>query len=114
MTGDFPLNAPAPTVVLSNGRVVSDSYFNPAYPIARKNDVDMIKADDTNIVNIRIEKGFTLGRNQRLSVSGDVFNLFNAAAASSFLSADVRAANFGKPSGYQAPRVGQLAVRFVF
>jgi hypothetical protein len=114
MTGDFPLNAAAPTVVLSNGRVVTDPFFNPAYPRARKNDVDMIKADDTNIVNLRLDKEFVLPRNHRINLSGDVFNLFNAAAASSFLSADVRAANFGLPSGYQAARVGQIAVRYTF
>jgi hypothetical protein len=114
MTGDFPLNAAASTVVLSNGRVVSDPFFNPAYPRARKNDVDMIKADDTHFVNLRIEKGFALPANRRISVSGDIFNLLNAAAASTFLSADVRSANFARPSGYQSARVGQLAVRFVF
>lgn len=114
MTGNFPLNAAAPTVVLSNGRAVSDPFFNPAYPRARKNDVDMIKADDTNVVNLRIEKGFVLPGNRRISVSGDAFNLFNAAAASSFLSADIRAANFARPSGYQPARVGQIAVRFTF
>jgi hypothetical protein len=114
MTGDFPLNAAAPTVILSNGRAVSDPFFNPAYPRARKNDVDMIKADDTHVVNLRIEKGFVLPGARRVSLSVDVFNLFNAAAASSFLSSDVRAANFAVPSGFQAARVGQLAARFAF
>jgi hypothetical protein len=114
MTGDFPLNAAAPSLTLSNGRVVSDPFFNPAYPRARKNDVDMIKADDVQIVNLRIEKGFTLAGKRRFSVSGDAFNVFNAAAASSFLSADIRSANFGIPSNFQAARVGQLALRMTF
>src|SRR5262245_18486486 len=114
MTGDFPLNAAAPTFTLSNGRVVNDPFFNPAYPRARKNDVDMIKLDDVHIVNIRIDKSFELPGNRRISVSGDVFNLFNAAAVASFLSSDIRSANFGRPSTYQAPRVGQLAMRMTF
>jgi hypothetical protein len=114
MTGDFPLNAAAPTVILSNGRAVSDPFFNPAYPRARKNDVDMITLDDTHIVNIRVEKSFELPGGRRFSVSGDAFNLFNAAAVASFLSADIRSANFGLPSTYQAPRVAQLAVRMAF
>src|SRR5262245_20886718 len=114
MTGDFPLGAAAPTVTLSNGRVVSDQFFNPAYPRARKNDVDMIKADDVHIVNLRVEKNVTLPRNRTFSVSLDLFNLFNAAAASSFLSSDVRSSNFGIPSNFQAARVGQLAMRMTF
>lgn len=114
MTGDFPLGAAAPTIVLSNGRAVSDPFFNPAYPRARRNDVDMLKADDTHVVNLRAEKGFTLPRNAKISVSGDVFNLFNAAAATSFLSSDIRSANFGVRSGFQPARVGQLTVRVTF
>ena len=114
LTGDFPLNAAAPTVILSNGRAVSDPFFNPAYPRARRNDVDMIKADDTHVVNVRVEKSLALPSGRRVSLSADVFNLFNAAAAGSFLSSDVRAANFAVPSGFQAARVGQLAARFTF
>lgn len=114
MTGDFALNAPAPTVRLSNGRVVADPFFNPAYPRGGRNDVDMIKADDSHIVNLRMEKSFTLPGNRKVSLSGDAFNLFNAAAARSFLSSDVRNANFGVPSGYQPPRVGQMTLRFTF
>src|SRR5207247_2174505 len=64
-TGDFPLNAAAPTVTLSNGRVVSDPFFNPSYPLARRNDVNMIKADDVHVVNLRIEKSFDLTKRRR-------------------------------------------------
>ena len=59
MTGDFPLNATAPRVVLSNGRSVADPFYNPAYPRARRNDVDMIKADDAHLVNLRVQKSIT-------------------------------------------------------
>jgi hypothetical protein len=114
MTGDFPLNAPAPTFTLSNGRVVADPFFNPSYPRARRNDVDMIKADDTHIVNLRVEKTVTFPGNRKFSLAADAYNLFNAAAAGSFLSSDIRSANFGLPSGYQPARVGQLTLRVTF
>src|SRR5262249_12639270 len=87
MTGNFPLNATAPTVTLSNGRVVSDPFFNIAYPRARKNDVDMLTADDSHIVNIRIEKAFRFAGARKVALSADVFNLFNVAASTGFLSA---------------------------
>src|SRR5262249_26504773 len=98
MTGDFPLNATAPRVVLSNGRSVADPFFNIAYPIARKNDVTMLKADDAHLVNLRILKSFVFPGGRKIEASGDVFNLFNNAAATGFLSADSRASNFGQPT----------------
>ena len=59
-TGDFPLNATAPRMVLSNGRSVADPFFNPAYPRARRRGVDMLAADDAHLVNLRMQKTFTL------------------------------------------------------
>src|SRR5580765_7086216 len=99
MTGGAALNATAPSVTLSNGRVVSDPFYNVAYPRALKNDVDMLTADDSHLVNIRLAKDFVFGQN-RLTVSGDVFNLFNVGASTGFLSADVRSSNFGIPTNY--------------
>jgi hypothetical protein len=113
-TGDFPLNATAPRVTLSNGRIVADPFFNPAYPRARKNNVDMLAADNAHIVNLRLQKSFKLGGNRRLDLSGDVFNLLNSDAAFGFLSADARSANFGRKTNYVQPRVGQVGARFVF
>jgi hypothetical protein len=71
-------------------------------------------ADDVHKVNLRVEKNVALPRNRTFSVSVDLFDLFNNAAASSFLSADIRSANFGIPSNFQAARVGQLAMRMTF
>jgi hypothetical protein len=113
MTGIAALNATAPSVTLSNGRVVSDPFFNVAYPRALKNDVDMLTAADSHLVNIRLAKDFVFGRN-RLTVSGDVFNLFNVGASTGFLSADVRSSNFGIPTNYVPARVGQIGVRMTF
>jgi hypothetical protein len=114
MTGDFPLNATAPRVVLSNGRSVADPFFNTAYPRARRNDVDMIKADDAHLVNLRLQKTIALTAARKVDFSADVFNLFNNAAATGFLSADARSSNFGVPTNYVPARVAQVGVRVVF
>jgi len=114
MTGDFPLNATAPRVVLSNGRSVADPFFNTAYPLARKNDVNMLKADDAHLVNLRIQKTLPLPRGRKVELSGDVFNLFNVAAATGFLSADVRSSLYAQPTNYVPARVGQIGVRMTF
>src|SRR5262245_13333391 len=114
MTGDFPLNATAPRVVLSNGRSVADPFFNTAYPRARRNDVDMIKADDAHLVNLRVQKSLSFPGNRKIELSGDVFNLFNNAAATGFLSADARSSNFDVPTNYVPARVAQLGVRLTF
>src|SRR5262249_60384186 len=99
-TGDSPLNQAAPRVVLPNGRSVADPFFNTAYPLARKNDVDMLKADDAHLVNLRVQKSFPLPGNRKVELSGDVFNLFNNAAATNFLSADSRSSLFAQPTNY--------------
>jgi len=114
MTGDFPLNATAPRVVLSNGRSVAEPFYNVEYPLARKNDVNMLKADDAHLVNLRVQKSFAFPGNRKVEFSGDVFNLFNNAAATGFLSADIRASNFGQPTNYVPARVAQVGVRVQF
>src|SRR4051812_305929 len=114
MTGDFPLNQTAPRVVLSNGRSVADPFFNIAYPRARMNDVDMLKADDAHLVNLRVQKTIMLPGGRKVDLSGDVFNLFNNAAATNFLSADIRSSLFAQPTNYVSARVAQLGIRTTF
>jgi hypothetical protein len=114
LTGAFALNATAPSVTLSNGRVVSDPFFNIAFPRALKYDVDMLTADDSHLVNIRLSKDLTLPGGRKVAFSGDVFNLFNVGAATGFLSADSRSSNFGVRTNYVPARVGQLGLRFTF
>jgi hypothetical protein len=114
MTGDFPLNATAPRVVLSNGRGVADPFFNTAYPQARRNDVNMLKADDAHLVNLRIQKGILLPGGRKVELSGDVFNLFNNGAATDFLNKDIRSSLYGQPTNYVPARVGQLGLRVTF
>jgi Carboxypeptidase regulatory-like domain len=114
LTGSFALNATAPSVVLTNGRVVSDPFFNVAYPRALKYDADMLTADDSHLVNIRLAKDLTLAGGRKMTLSGDVFNLFNVSAATGFLSADARSSNLGVRTNYVPARVGQLGVRLTF
>jgi hypothetical protein len=113
VTGKAALGAAAPTVTLSNGRAVSDPFFNVVYPVALKYDVNMLTADDSHLVNIRLAKELAFG-GRRLTISGDVFNLFNVSSATGFLSADIRSSNFGVRTNFVQPRVGQLGLRFVF
>jgi hypothetical protein len=49
-----------------------------------------------------------------VEVSGDVFNLFNVAAATDFLSKDIRSSLFGQPTNYVQARVAQLGIRMTF
>jgi len=114
MTGDFPLNATAPRVVLSNGRGVADPFFNIAYPQARRNDVNMLEADDAHLVNLRIQKSIPLPGGRKVELSGDVFNLFNNDAATDFLNKDIRSSLYGQPTNYVPARVGQLGLRVTF
>ena len=113
-TGDFPLNATALRIVLSNGRAVSNPFFNPAYPCARKRDVDMLASDPSHLFNLRIQKTLALPGNRRIELSGDVFNLFNSDASIGFLSVDDRSSNSGKPESFVPARVGQIGARIVF
>ncbi len=121
LTGDFPLNATAPRVVLSNGRAVADPFFNTTtagsstgYPRARRRDVDMLASDASHLFNVRIQKTLTLGHARRIEFSGDIFNLFNSDASIGFLSVDDRSANFGKRDSFVPARVGQVGARIVF
>jgi len=74
----------------------------------------MLTADDSHLVNLRIQKDLPIGTGRRLALSADVFNLFNVGAATSFLSNDERSSNFGKPTNYVPARVGQLGLRLTF
>ena len=113
-TGDFALNATAPRVVLSNGRSVADPFFNPAFPRARRRDVDMLASDDSNLVNFRLQKTLDLPARRHIELSADVFNLFNSGASIGFLSTDDRSSLFGQKTNFVAARVGQLSARLVF
>ncbi len=114
LAGALPLNATAPTIVLSNGRAVADPFFNPAYYRGGRRGADMIATEDVHTLNLRAEKVFKFAVRRELQVTADVFNLFNNGAAFGFLSADSRSANFAVKTNIVPPRVGQLGIRFAF
>ena len=74
----------------------------------------MLTAQDSHIVNLRLEKDLSLGLGRKLALSADVFNLFNVGAYTGFLSVDARSSNFGIPTNYVPARVGQLGLRLTF
>jgi len=70
--------------------------------------------------DIRVSKNFNFGERFKLSIFGEVFNLFNIANLGGF-SYDLTNANFGKPTnrasqvfGSGGPRAFQVAARFSF
>ena len=102
MTGDFPLNATAPRVVLSNGRSVADPFFNIAYPLARKNDVNMLKADDAHLVNLRVQKSVHAAARPQGRVERRRVQPVQHAAATDFLSTDIRSSLFASADQLRA------------
>jgi hypothetical protein len=118
LTGNFPLNSSAPTIVLTNGRTVADPFYTGtaanAFPRAGRRGVDMIAADNVHLVNVRAQKAFEFGAKRKVEFTADAFNLFNSDAAFGFLSADARSANFAVKTNFVQPRVGQLGIRVVF
>jgi len=118
-TGDYPLNAVAPRITLSNGRQVADPFFNISYPRAGSRNIDMLRSDDSHIVNLRIEKTLQLSKDAKVQLSADMFNAFNNAASRSFTgvsswSIDARRSDFGTKTSYVPARVAQLGIRVVF
>jgi hypothetical protein len=118
LTGTVPLNSTAPTIVLGNGRSVSDPFWTGvatnAFPRAGRRGADLLVADNVHLINLRIQKSFDFGVHRKVELSADAFNLFNSDAAFGFLSADERSSNFGVKTNFVQPRVGQVGVRVVF
>jgi outer membrane receptor protein involved in Fe transport len=65
-------------------------------------------------VNLRLQKSLALPHGDKIELSADVFNLFNTAAATNCLSADIRSSLYGQPTTYVPARVGQLGIRMTF
>src|SRR5207237_10490024 len=93
-----------------NGRSVADPFVDHAYPLARTNDVNRLKADDAHLVNLRIQKSIALPHSGKIDVSGHVFNLSDNSAATDFLSKDIRSSLYAQPTNYVSARVAQIGV----
>jgi hypothetical protein len=74
---------------------------------------DELRLDTVTYVDLRIEKGFAMGNYGRLSVSADIFNLFNANTA---LRLERRANNvqFKEPQEIVSPRIVRFGLRYLF
>jgi hypothetical protein len=68
--------------------------------------------DVTQFVDIRVNKGFDLGRGTRLEGMVDVFNLLNANHV--LLQSDVIGTIFARPTRILTPRIVRFGVRFSF
>jgi len=109
------------TLTLSNGRVVS----NPLATTIRFADANrgegQIKAPYLNLVNLRVGRIFRVAK-RTLDVSFDVFNLFNGDTDQQFFDGgnQLYSSNYAIKDGEffgvnrQAPRQGQVSLRFAF
>jgi hypothetical protein len=73
-----------------------------------------LRFDPEQMLNIRVAKTFTLYKNVRLSVLGDVFNLLNSDVIAGFRSYRVWSQVFRLPSSMPLPRRLQVGLRLEF
>jgi len=73
-----------------------------------------LRFDPLHMLDIRIQKSFTLPRNIRFIVMADIFNAVNLDTVTGFASYSVWAENFREPSGMVAPRYVQLGLKLQF
>ena len=104
-----------PTVTLSNGRVVSNPLGTPVRFFYPTRDEGQLQLPSLNVLNLRIGKRFKRG-SHTLEGGLEVFNLFNQGNNLGF---NVPTLTEGQPaafvlSGTQAPRAGQITVRWDF
>jgi hypothetical protein len=104
-----------PTVALSNGRVVSNPLATQVRFFYPTRDEGQLQLPSLNELNLRIGKRFKQG-SHTLEGSLEVFNLFNQGNSLGFNSPILTE---GQPAAYplsdtQAPRAGQITVRWEF
>jgi len=80
-----------------------------AEPRSNKN-----RLDPEKMLDIRIQKTFTLYRNVRFSVLADVFNLLNDDTIRGWRSYNLWSWNYGQPSSIPAPRRLQIGLKLEF
>jgi hypothetical protein len=67
------------------------------------------RMDHVTILDVRVEKGFSLGGGRRLAGFVDGFNIFNANPEQN---ANWNATNFLRPTTIVAPRIARVGVKF--
>jgi len=70
--------------------------------------------DSQHLVNLRVEKSFNIYKTARISVLGDIFNVFNDDAVTRWRSYDVWSNSYKVPNWIPYPRRFQLGVKFQF
>jgi hypothetical protein len=73
-----------------------------------------VRFEDQHLLNLRLEKTFNLYKTARLSVMGDVLNLFNADTVTQWRSYSVWRDTYALPAWIPYPRRFQLGVKFQF
>lgn len=104
-----------PQIVLATGRIVSNPLATTTRLVGPRDTVLQLRP--AHRVNLRVGKELRVGAAHRLQISADVFNVTNNGAPSSFMSGanNVTSAFFGQPSSStQAPRAGQVSIRYLF
>jgi hypothetical protein len=110
---ELPAGTLAPRITLPNGRVVADPLFNPVRLVAPPSEKVGRRVGGTELINFQLQKTFTMGRNE-FFIRGLVYNLPNAATYTSYSSTNIDNPNYGRLSGAQRPRAGQLSLGWEF
>ena len=72
------------------------------------------RVSDWNVLDLRVQKDFSVSDTARIGIFGDIFNLFNDDAHEDVLGQLGTADTFGVPDGYIIPRRLQIGVKFQF
>jgi len=70
--------------------------------------------EDQHLLNLRVEKAFTLHKTAKLRFMVDIFNLLNNATVTRWRSSDVWRATYQQVSAIPYPRRAQVGVKFEF
>lgn len=72
------------------------------------------RVDFRNLINMRVEKTFTVARHQRVGVMLDVFNLLNIDAVTQIQTQRIELVNSGLPEAIELPFRARLGLRYTF
>jgi len=122
-TGDYAWDATAPTIILSNGRKVTDIVWQAKnnYFVGKKWGSQGRYTDDIWSVNVRLAKGIRVG-GLRFEAALDVYNVLNRAGYTMFETSDIRrdypdsggVNRYQRKISPQTPRAAQLTLKLEF
>ena len=109
-------------MTLSNGRVVSNPLSTTIRFAYADRGEGQLKTPNLVVWNAKLQKDFPFGKGYKLQFSLDLFNVLNGKADQQFKDGgnQLYSANYGMKDGVwqgtnrQAPRIGQMSVRFQF